>query len=459
MNDRDLNPLRRTLSAPTMDRRQMIMTALAAGATLPTALSMADRAMAETPKRGGRFRIGVDGGATTDSLDPITHTNQFVNLHTFCIGNHLVEITGEGELVGELAESIEPSADAKTWRFNLRKGVEHHNGKTMTSEDVLASVRHHLQEESKSPLKSSLSQIEELSADGDHAVVFKLKAGSADFPYVLTDYRLAVLPAKDGALDFASGAGTGPYIMDAFEAGVRALYKKNPNYWRSNRGHFDEVELLVLLDSSARQNALTTGEVDAVSSVEAKVANLVGRVPGLRLIEVTGRLHHAWPMRVDAAPFDNVDFRLAVKHALDRQELLDKIHSGRGVIGNDTPISAAYEFYADLPQREQDIDKAKFHLKKIRRRRQSDDPAACLRRRLCRRRGFRRPYEGATRESGHQCRRGARAEGWLLVECLAEKTVVRRVLVRPTDDRLDDVVRLRGRVVLQRRGLAAPEVQ
>jgi peptide/nickel transport system substrate-binding protein len=69
-------------------------------------------------------------------------------------------------------------------------------------------------------------------------------------------------------------------------------------------------------------------------------------------------------MRTDTGPFDNLDVRLALKYAIDRQEILDKVLGGVGALGNDQPISSAYRYYnPDIPQRMYDPDKAKFHLK------------------------------------------------------------------------------------------------
>ena len=65
-----LNSLSNKLTAGQIDRRQFVMSALAAGVALPSALGLADSAMAATPKRGGRLRMGITGGATTDTLDP-----------------------------------------------------------------------------------------------------------------------------------------------------------------------------------------------------------------------------------------------------------------------------------------------------------------------------------------------------------------------------------------------------
>jgi peptide/nickel transport system substrate-binding protein len=345
-------------------RRTAMIGAAAIGVALWLPGLSASGAWAATPKSGGRFRVGVAGGGTTDSLDPATYSTEMMTLIAFCIGNHLTEITPDGELVPELAESIEPSADAKTWRFKLRDGITFHNGKPLTAEDVVHSYRHHLGEGSKSAAKSTVSQIEDFQIEGDNVIIFKLTEGNADFPYLCSDYRLPIFPSKGGKIDWAPGVGTGPYMLEDFEPGVHATFKKNPNYWKPERAHFDEVELITILDPATRQNAIVTGEVDAVDNIETRTAHLLERIDDVVVLEVPSRLHHTWPMRVEAAPFDNVDFRLAIKHALDRGELLQKVLSGHGTIGNDHPLSPVYQFYADLPQREQDIDKARFHLKK-----------------------------------------------------------------------------------------------
>ena len=110
---------------------------------------------ASTPKTGGTLRTALGHGSTTDSFDPATFENGFANALCFASGNHLTEINNEGQLQPELAESYE-SDDAITWRFNIRKGVEFHNGKTLTPEDVVASINHHRGEESTSGAKGLL---------------------------------------------------------------------------------------------------------------------------------------------------------------------------------------------------------------------------------------------------------------------------------------------------------------
>lgn len=352
------------LTAGHIDRRQFIMSALAAGIVLPSAMSMASDAMAATPKKGGDVKFGSGFGSTTDSMDPGTYENSFMTFTGFMYGNCLTVISASGKLEPELAESIEASDDATMWTFKLRPGVTFHNGKELSGEDVVATYQYHMGEDSKSAAKGLLSAVTDIKADGLN-VTFTLSGPNADFPYVVSDYHLLILPSKDGKVDPTAGIGTGAYSIDKFEAGVSVLGTRNENYFKSDAAFFDTVEMISLLDVTARQNALMNGEVHIANSLDPKTVNLMARNPNIEILENTGTLHYTMPMRVTAAPFDNYDLRMALKLAVNRQELVDKILLGHGAVGNDHPISPATSFYAsDIPQREFDPEKAAEHYKK-----------------------------------------------------------------------------------------------
>jgi peptide/nickel transport system substrate-binding protein len=349
----------------TISRRHFMEGALAIGVSATLASSLISQADAATPKKGGRLRIGRGHGSTTDVLDPGLSTNQFTMMQIYGTRNCLTEIDHTGKLVPELAEGWEVSDDAAQWRFKLRKDVEFHNGKTLDTADVIASIHHHTREGSKSAGKELVKAIKEVKADGKDTVVFTLEAGNADFPYVLADFHLPIMPAKDGGVDWQSGVGTGAYAIENFDPGVRSIYKRFPNYFKKGRGHFDEVEMLAIGDVNARTSALVTGEIDVMDRVDLKTVAQLKRKGGLKVEETSSTAHFSVPMRTDMAPFDDNDVRMALKYAIDRKALLQTILRGHGTIGNDHPISPVNRYYAsELPQRPYDPDKAKFHLKK-----------------------------------------------------------------------------------------------
>ena len=361
-----LGKLKRMLASGTIDRREFMGRALAAGATVAMASTLASGTLkAAPPKKGGRFRMGMGHGSTTDSLDPATFENGYIQVIGYGLRGHLTEVSNTGELIPDLAESWEATPDAKTWTFKMRQGVEFHNGKTLDAADVVASINHHRGEDSKSAAKPIVDPIVDIKADGKNTVVMTLEAGNADFPFIVGDYHLAMMPAKDDGVEWQSGVGTGGYVLQKYDAGVRTSLKRNPNYWKEGKANFDEIEALSIKDTAARTNALTTGEIDLGDRVDIKTVHLLKRRKGIRVEETSGTAHYTFAMRTDTPPFDNNDVRLALKYALDREALLKSVLRGHGVVGNDHPIGRSNRYHAgDLPQRTYDPDKAKFHLKK-----------------------------------------------------------------------------------------------
>jgi len=359
----DIHALSGALRAGAMTRRQFIAAALAAGAGMAGALRMADAAAA--PRKGGRFRIGIAHGSTADTLDPGTFNDTYMQTVGLAVRNCLTEADNNDQLVGELAESFEASADAKTWVFKLRKGVEFHNGKSLTSDDVVASLLHHIGEDTTSVAKGFLESIESVKKDGKRTVVVKLGVGNADFPFLMSDYHTAIMPEKDGKPDWKSGVGTGGYTLEGFNPGVTTMLKRNPNYWKRDRAHFDEIEALVTYDPAARTSGIKTGDFDAIDKVDLKTVNRLARDKSLKVVETQGTQHFTYSMFCNKAPFDNVNVRLALKYAIDREAFLAKILHGHGYLGNDHAVGRSNRYFnKKLAQRPYDPDKAKFHLKK-----------------------------------------------------------------------------------------------
>jgi len=320
---------------------------------------------ASTPQPGGKLRVAVGHGSTSDSMDPGTHENGFTAGMVMTYGNYLTEVAADGSVRGELAEDWEASEDASEWTFKLRKAT-FHDGRPITAKDVIASINHHRGEESKSAAKPIVEPIKELVAVGDDAVKFVLEAGNADFPYIVTDYHMPILPAnEDGTMDWQSGIGSGAFRLVNYEPGKRADFEKFDDYWKPNLPYFDEVELLSIVDPVARINAVVTGAVDVADRIEPKSFKLIERNPALVLHQITGTRHYTFPMRVNAAPFDDLNVRMALKHAIKRQEMLDKVLAGAGQLGNDLPIGPNQRYFnTELPQREFDADQAKFYWEK-----------------------------------------------------------------------------------------------
>jgi peptide/nickel transport system substrate-binding protein len=317
---------------------------------------------ASTPRKGGVLRLGLGGASTTDSMDPATTQNSLgANLNQQ-VYSCLVDLDDKTQLLPGLAEKWSTNATLDTWQFELRKGVEFHNGKTLIPEDVVYSLTRHIATDSKSGAKALLSGIARISADGKAGIKIELKGGDADFPFVLADYHLGIVP--DGFADWSKPIGTGPFAMKSYDAGVRSYAERNKTFFRDGRPYVDAAEVIAINDWTARLNALQAGEVDIINRVDSRSAGRLAGAGAAKVVSSPGRTHYCFVMDTRAAPFNDVNVRLALKHAIDRDAILRLVLAGYGSIGNDQSIPQSDPLFATLPQHPYDPEKAKFYLGK-----------------------------------------------------------------------------------------------
>jgi len=362
---KELEYLSSRVASGAMSRRDFLGRAAALGVAAPFANSLlAGAAFAETPAKGGTLTAGIQTGESTDSLDPASWTNQVPFVFGRCWGEQLVELTPEGDVKPRLATEWDSNKDATKWTFKIRKDVTFHNGKTLTADDVVATMERHSDKKSKSGALGIMQGIKSITKDGD-TVVFELKSANADLPFLLEDYHLVIQP--NGGKDKPdAGIGTGPYKIETHEAGVRDVGQRYKDYWNGDKyGHADTVVILTINDPTARMSALQSGKVQIINRVEPKVVHLVKRLPGVTIQNVAGKGFYPFNMFCDTAPFDDANVRMALKLAMNRKEMLDTILRGYGSVGNDFPINKAYALFPDdVPQRAFDPDQAKHYYKK-----------------------------------------------------------------------------------------------
>ena len=240
-----------------------------------------------------------------------------------------------------------------------------HNGKDFGADDVIASLQMHVAEGAKSAAQPIVSAITEMKKMNDHQVQFVLAAGNADFPYLMSDYHILMYPADDIEGAIANGIGTGLYKADNLDPGVRMVASRYADHYKGDdAGYFDEIEYIAINDNTARMNALLTGQVDAINRIDFKTEALLRANPMVRIQEVTGNQHYTFAMLTDVPPLNDVNVRRALKYAINRQEMVDKILLGHGQVGNDTPIGPANPYYhAEMEQLTYDPDKSRFYLK------------------------------------------------------------------------------------------------
>lgn len=361
----ELEFMMKRVVAGKLDRREFFGRAAALGiGAMAANTSLLGAARAAGPIKGGTLRIGMVGGESSDGLDPAAINNQVKGIFARCWGEKLLDVGPNGELVPYLATEWASSPDAKTWTFKMRKGVTFHNGRELTAEDARATIERHAGEETQSGALGVLRGIESLRADGDELIVVT-REPNADLPYLLTDYHLIIQP-NGGRDDPEAGIGTGPYTVAGHEPGVREIAARYGDYWNLDaRGHAEQVEILVINDSMSRLSALQSVQIHMMNRVEPRLVDMVKRIPRVAIKSIAGSAHYTFAMQCDTAPFNNNDIRLALKYAIDREDMVQRVLGGYGSVGNDFPINQAYPLFADdIEQRQFDLDKAAFHYKK-----------------------------------------------------------------------------------------------
>jgi peptide/nickel transport system substrate-binding protein len=334
-----------------------------------SALAGLDALDAATPKRGGTFRIGVSGGSTKDFIDGqniVTRPDQariVTGWETLVVFDSKFRLRFDG-----LAESIEHNKRGDVWTIRVRKGIEFHNGKTLGAEDVIYSLKRLVNPKLGLFGGAALKSIDPngMKKVDKRTVRLKLKQPDGTLLDALGQYIAGVVPvgySPDAVGKADPNIGTGPYKLKSFTPGQQSVHVRNPNYWRSGQPYFDEVVIIDFPDDTARVNALLGGQVDAITDVPPAQVAVVNGHSGTKVLESPSAAWTPICMRVDAAPFDDVRVRQAFRLIANRPQMVAQGLAGHGKIGNDLYGIFDEAFASDLPQRKQDIDKAKSLLK------------------------------------------------------------------------------------------------
>ncbi len=320
-------------------------------------------------RRGGTFRMAVSGGST-DFIDGqhIVAKSDIARLMTGWDG--LAYFDENYKIKLSLAEELR-AEKANQYLIRVRDGVEFHNGKTLTIDDVIYSIRR-----TKNPkLKLfgnagfgaiDLKRIRKL--DRRTCRLF-LSRPDVTLMEAFAQYFQGVVPVGyqpnavgKGPLRFI---GTGPYKVQSFTPGRESVHVKNANYWRSGQPYFDQVRIINFPDDAAKVNALLSGQIDAMTDVPFAQVPVVRRRNNLRVYTAqTG----AWTplcMRIDVAPYNDVRVRRALRLLINRPQVVRQGLSGFGRVGNDvySPFDPAYAG-DDFPQRRYDPDQARSLLRR-----------------------------------------------------------------------------------------------
>src|SRR5262245_45609561 len=320
------------------------------------------------PKRGGTFRIGASGGSAKDFIDGQTVATRPDQARIVAGWETLVVFDSQFKLRFDgLAEEITPNKKGTVWTIRVRPGIEFHNGKTLGAADVRYSLQRLVNKKLGLFGGAALSSIDprNIKIMDKRTIRATLKKPDGTILDALGQYIANIVPLgySPTAVGKANpNIGTGPYKLKSFTPGQQSVHERNPNYWRSGQPYFDQVVIIDFPDDTARVNALLGGQIDAMTDVPPAQVNVVN-ASRTKVLESPSAAWTPICMRVDAEPFDDVRVRQAFRLIANRPQMVQQALAGHGHIGNDLYAIFDEAFAKDLPQRKQDIDKAKSLLK------------------------------------------------------------------------------------------------
>lgn len=346
-------------------RRELMQLLLAGGVALTAAGSImgrASNAIAATPIKGGALRAAGYSASNADTLDPAKASLSTDYVRCCAVYNRLSNLDKSGALQMELAESFD-SKDAQVWTIKLKSGVTFHDGKSLTADDVVFSLKRHLDPAVGSKVAKIAAQMTGIKAVDKSTVEITLAHPNADLPTILAIHQFMIV--ADGTTDFSKGNGTGAFVVEKFEPGVRSIMKRNGNYWKAGGPHVDSFEFFAISEDNARVNALLSGDIQLAASINPRSMRLVESQTGVVLSKTTSGNYTNLNMRLDMAPGNKKDFIDGMKLIVNREQIVKAGLRGLAEVGNDQPVSPANFYHnANLKPKAFDPDKAKFLFQK-----------------------------------------------------------------------------------------------
>ncbi|AUG99789.1 ABC transporter substrate-binding protein [Prodigiosinella confusarubida] len=314
-----------------------------------------------TPRNGGILRISVD--QAVNMLNPQQARVNPEYLLAELLYSGLTRLTQEMKAEPDLASAWHANADLTQWTFTLRPNLKFSDGSPLTANDVVASLNAILDVKNASPGRHNIGPIKDLHADGNDKVVINTQAPYADLPVMLTYPDAKIVPAAiaQNQLDRLSkeALGAGPFILVSYEPDRKIVVKRNPNYYDPKRPYLDGVEIVVYPDAIAESSALIAGDTDLMLAAQPSEFKRLSAASGIQPLRVPSGQFLNINMRCDQKPFDDMRVRQALALCIDRKAMIDFVADSYGTPGNDTPISASYPWYRNIPLRQVDYAKAK----------------------------------------------------------------------------------------------------
>jgi peptide/nickel transport system substrate-binding protein len=360
------------LSHTAVDRRQFLRAAAATGAAMSAGGLLAacgsssspatTPAKSAAPKRGGSLKVGLSGSSGHDTLDPHQGLTYLDTARAQSLYQPLLQLNTSAQTEYVLATSIEARKGNKEFIISLRPGVTFHDGKDLSADDVIFTFRR-IKDNSYAGADSlGPMDLGGLKALDKHTVLVPMTAAYGSFVDQLAYwYYLYIVP--DGYNPKNPPNGTGAFAYKSFTPEQRSVFVRNPNYWKPGLPYVDELIIIDFSDNVSLVNALTTGAINGAGALEGPQLAALSTTSGVKTVTSHTGAIIPFTMRVDQAPFSDVNFRQAMRYAIDRPAMISSALDGYAVVGNDvfSPYDPNYDHSL---HREQDVGYAKHLLKK-----------------------------------------------------------------------------------------------
>ncbi len=332
-------------------RTRIVIAALALASVLAPAAAFAQQ---------GTLQIAVDQAPVGLDPDIVTAFSSFAVVDQIYEG--LLEVNGKLQLEPALATDWTVSSDGLSYVFNLRHGVKFHNGREMTSADVVYSFNRIMDPKTGSPQASRFSQVASIDATGPYQVTFKLKEPFAPFLSNLTNLYVVPKEVVEANGDLQKVAvGTGPYELEKVVPDTYVLLKANPDYYRPGEPKLAELKFNVVPEASTRAAGLRTGTYQLLPTVDPVTAQTLKNASGVRVVGTQDLAYSLLGLNVSRKPFNDPKVREAINYAVNRPDIVQAVYLGNAVPGG--PLSPALKDWAvptsQYPCYAPSVDKAK----------------------------------------------------------------------------------------------------
>ena len=263
------------------------------------------------------------------SFDPHRSSNAWDMVNLRLVYDQLLQEDQDGEIRPMLATSYEFTDGGKVLQLTLRDDVTFHDGTKFDASAVKANLERAKTLET-STLRGALRAIDSIDAPDPTTIRLNLNSPGGNLPALFTErYGSMISPAAFGNPDLdQKPVGSGMFTMTEYVPGQVTRYTKAANYWDPEAVKVAGVEVYVQTSSPTRLNMLRTGQID-MTYLDPSVQDQAVAA-GLKVEPSQSTTIFRMTVNTAKAPFDKLEVREAMEHAIDRRAIVDGILFGIG---------------------------------------------------------------------------------------------------------------------------------